>query len=1204
MMQHKKMLSLMLTAALFISMSAPVFAANVSSSDIVTEEPPAASENAPAAASVSQEGALQIIPEGETVTVSEQVKTADESSANSGICGDNLTWQYDESTGTLTISGSGAMQDYPSWNGKTIKSVKFNGNITYIGRRAFSDCGSLKELTIPDSVTSIGSYAFYWCTSLTSLRLSRNLTALSEGMLWCCTELSSLTIPAKTTSIGRDALVCCWSLKTIDVESGNTAFSSKDGVLMSKDGTRLIKMPSGWGNWGESYYVPSSVREIASGALDNSSLGHIFIENPDVVIPDEEDTFSSNAVLHGKANSTLQAYAQKYNRTFKVMKSFDGPSLSDYKLMVAKATNSRNLGYHNYGNYNSVEDSCLYAADGTLCRVEKVNESLVIETFSSDFSLRTSRVLALELPIFGGFFAGSRYNFIVCGQTNLSESDSTEVVRVIKYDKSWNRLGSKSFYGQNTYIPFDAGTVSMAEDGDNLYIHTAHEMYQSSDGLHHQSNMSFFLNKETLNTVYSRSGVSYIGTGYVSHSFNQFIRTDGGYVYTADHGDAYPRSVVLVKKNASGSNVGYCDVLPIQGNTGDNQTKATVGGLELSSANAIVAGSSVTQDGEYADRKQKNIFLTVTPKNNLSSGATSLLWLTHYAEDADMTIGNPYLVKVSDSRFVVMWEETDSDANAYLKCQIVNGSGQSVGSVVTLKKAYFGEGLSDCAPIVVENNIVWYSTAGSMDFYRIPSDLNLTDANKLVRVSSVSVKTKPTKLTYNAGETFNASGMALTVNYTNGTVKEVTSGYTCTPSGKLSTVGQQKIVVSYGGVSTGFYVTVKETAKTVSSIAISKKPTKLSYKVGETFNASGMKLKVTYSNSTTEEITSGYTCTPSGKLTTAGQQKIVVSYSGKSTGFYVTVNKEITSIAIKKKPSKLVYLVGDSFNPAGMTVKITYSDNSTADVTSGFSYTPAKLTTAGQQKIVVSLGGKSTGFYVTVNKASQSVSSVAVKKLPTKRFYTVGESFSSAGMTLKVTYSDNTTAEVTSGFTCTPSGKLSSAGQQKIVVTYGGKSTGFYVTVDKAVASVTIRKKPAKLTYNTGESLNMSGMTLKVSYADGTSKEITSGYTYTPSGNLTTVGQQKVVVSYGGKSTGFYVTVNRVISSVIIKKLPTKRTYKAGETFNSSGMVLKVTYSDGTAMETSVGFLCTPSGKLSTKGQQKIVVTYGGKSTGFYVTVA
>ena len=203
--------------------------------------------------------------------------------------------------------------------------------------------------------------------------------------------------------------------------------------------------------------------------------------------------------------------------------------------------------------------------------------------------------------------------------------------------------------------------------------------------------------------------------------------------------------------------------------------------------------------------------------------------------------------------------------------------------------------------------------------------------------------------------------MKLKVTYTNGIVKEITGGFTCTPD-KMNMTGQQKIVVSYGGKSTGFYVTVNPP---VSSVTIAKKPTKLTYTEGNTFNASGMKLKVTYANGSVKEITSGFTCTPA-KLSNVGQQKIVVSYGGQSTGFYVTVNPAVASVTIAKKPAKLTYKKGESFNSAGMKLKITYSDGTIKTVTSGFSYSPSKLNTAGQQKIIVNYGGKTTGFYVTV----------------------------------------------------------------------------------------------------------------------------------------------------------------------------------------------------------------------------------------------
>ena len=74
-------------------------------------------------------------------------------------------------------------------------------------------------------------------------------------------------------------------------------------------------------------------------------------------------------------------------------------------------------------------------------------------------------------------------------------------------------------------------------------------------------------------------------------------------------------------------------------------------------------------------------------------------------------------------------------------------------------------------------------------------------------------------------------------------------------------------------------------------------------------------------------------------------------------------------------------------------------------------------------------------------------SSVVLKNLPAKRTYTVGDSFASAGMRLKVTFTDASYAEITRGFTYSPL-RMDKPGSQKVVVTYGGKSTGFYVTVN------------------------------------------------------------------------------------------------------------------------------------------------------------
>lgn len=90
---------------------------------------------------------------------------------DSGSCGNNVTYKYSESTHTLTISGSGTMENYDDtspWYSyrKDIKAVVIENGVTKIGNLAFFKCSSLKSFSIPNSVTSIGNFAFVYCSSL------------------------------------------------------------------------------------------------------------------------------------------------------------------------------------------------------------------------------------------------------------------------------------------------------------------------------------------------------------------------------------------------------------------------------------------------------------------------------------------------------------------------------------------------------------------------------------------------------------------------------------------------------------------------------------------------------------------------------------------------------------------------------------------------------------------------------------------------------------------------------------------------------------------------------------------------------------------------------------------------------------------------------------------------------------------------------
>ena len=154
-----------------------------------------------------------------------------------------------------------------------------------------------------------------------------------------------------------------------------------------------------------------------------------------------------------------------------------------------------------------------------------------------------------------------------------------------------------------------------------------------------------------------------------------------------------------------------------------------------------------------------------------------------------------------------------------------------------------------------------------------------------VTLSGIAIASNPTKTSYYVGDTLDTTGLKLTATYNNGTTQTITGGFTCTPTA-LSTAGTQTVTVNYGGKTATFTVNVQDV--TLSGIAIASNPTKTSYYVGDTLDTTGLKLTATYSNGTTQTITSGFTCTPTA-LSTAGVQTVTVNYGGKTATFTVSV---------------------------------------------------------------------------------------------------------------------------------------------------------------------------------------------------------------------------------------------------------------------------------------------------------------------------
>lgn len=199
--------------------------------------------------------------------------------AESGTCGDNLTWTLANST--LTISGSGAMTNYTEralapWNDLTtqIQRIVISEGVTSVGNMAFYACKKVTTVTLSTTVASLGELAFAGCTLLAQINLN-SVKSIGRGCFFSCESLANVILPDGIVSIGNEAFYRCKRLGGITVPASVTSFGESvftycSSLVYARIDAQITTLPY-WTFYGcqklNQLYLPSSLSSVGQNAV-------------------------------------------------------------------------------------------------------------------------------------------------------------------------------------------------------------------------------------------------------------------------------------------------------------------------------------------------------------------------------------------------------------------------------------------------------------------------------------------------------------------------------------------------------------------------------------------------------------------------------------------------------------------------------------------------------------------------------------------------------------------------------------------------------------------------------------------------------------------------------------------------------------------------------------------------------------------------
>ena len=931
------------------------------------------------------------------------------SAETSGQCGETLYWEFDESTGTLTITGSGDMDSY---NSETVPWVSYRAQIT--------------AAVLPDGLTSICDYAFYQCTNLSEIAIPDSVTCIGGSAFRSCTKLTEVTIPDNVTSIGYAAFNYCTGLQSVTI--GNSVTSIGNSAFNSCTGLTSLTMPCSL----TTYYQDEYQRfyAIISGC---TSLNYVHLTVGTGEMPDYYFTYYGSGTNYYAWQYTPWYIARNNTLTIVLDDGIQNIGSSTFagctglqEITIPDSVTS--IGNYAFQNCTGLTDITIpdgvtsigeYAFSGCTGLSEITIPGSVISIHDSAFKNCTK--LASVMIGSGVTSIGSSMFY---GCTSLSEITIPDSVKSIEYGAFAGCTGLTSVTISNSVTSIGVAAFSYCTGLSEISI---------PDSVTNIENLAFnnCIGLTSLTMPCSlipchQDGINQ--NGMFSSAFSgctsiENIRLTAGTGEMPDYTATY----------YSGRVYYAWQYTPWYISESDNLTITLDDGIRCIGAKAFLSCSGLTE-------------ITIPDSVNEIKSSS----FDHCSNLISVDLGEG-LNTIGDYAFAFC---------TGLPSIVIPDSVQIVGSCAfrdsNLYSITLGKQVKNIDDFAFYNcselkDVYYHGTERMRNSISIQgSNTNLTNAVwHYVLLNSIGMKTLPYKLNYLEGkDTLDVTGGKIATYYDYDIVEEEDLTADMVSGFDNTVVGPQTLTVMFEGQTTTFDIEI--VAKSLDHIAVTTLPDTLSYlEAKDELDLTGGRLTLYYDNDTNEEIDLAADMVSGFDNTVTGTQTLTISYEGKTTTFDVEIlPKSVSSIEMTALPEKTEYLQRkDQFDVTGGRVMVYYNNDTseeidlTADMVSGFDNS-----VPGTQTLTVSYGGKQTTFDVEITP--HELIAIEITRLPDKTDYRENtDKLDLSGAVLTLYYNSDwsegisLTADMVSGFDNTV------VGTQTLTVTFEGYTTTFDVTV-------------------------------------------------------------------------------------------------------------------------------------------------------------